>query len=318
LPLLVRPLVAALLVLACVASTPLPGATVDRYWEYTPYNVQMVIVLDTSTPVRQRLAESMPRELDARARVAYGALWKLSTRVANGADGVAWGRGLELVPADQLAKVRSACDKLLLVVIRETIEGYEVSGTEYDCLLELWGTTVRNSTSDLATVEELAFAAVLDVFSPVAQFNTMGEDREKVEIRFRGSALPRSAQSVDSGFPQQILKPFTREVDREGLPLEEGINPVNWTYLAVDSPGEDKNLVTATVYSHARSPFGARRRGRVEQLALAVKPRGEVTQLRLHSGADANMSLAGFEVHRQNVGEKDTKLIGKPIATARS
>src|SRR5690606_37928400 len=70
LPLLVRPLVATLLVLACVASTPLPGATVDRYWEYTPYNVQMVIVLDTSTPVRQRLAESMPRELDARARVA--------------------------------------------------------------------------------------------------------------------------------------------------------------------------------------------------------------------------------------------------------
>src|SRR5690606_7854052 len=81
------------LLMALGLVSPLRGATVDRYLEYPPDTVQLVLVFDTSTAVADRLAQSMPREIDAQARLAYGPLWRRSITIAKGDEAVRWGRG---------------------------------------------------------------------------------------------------------------------------------------------------------------------------------------------------------------------------------
>src|SRR5690606_21675530 len=49
----------------------------------------------------------------------------------------------------------------------------------------------------------------------------------------------------------------------------------------------------------------------VEQIAIAVEPRGEVTELRLHARDGVDQPLVGFEVHQQDMGQKEGTVIGK-------
>ena len=85
-----------------------------------------------------------------------------------------------------------------------------------------------------------------------------------------------------------------------------------WTYLVTEQPAEERAALTARVYSHARAPFGARRRGRVEQLALHVRRRaGAPTVLRLHDRNNAATPLAGYEVFVSPPGSKELSRLGR-------
>lgn len=297
------------------------GVTVDRHWEHTPYNVEIVIAIDTSTLLRQRLAKELPELIANQARIAYGALWRPTIKVAELSETILWSRDRTAISADRLAQSRRDHDKLLLLVVRQSPLGYEIEGVEYDCLLEFWGVPVREETADLAAIQTVAFSTLNRVFSPTALFNLHPEKREIVELRFRGADLPRGSQQMPVAKPGQVMRPYLREVDREGIPVEQGINPVSWTYLSVDPPNEEpkekdanatpKNAVIASVYSHTRAPFGSRRRGRVEQIAIAIEGRGQVTELRLHARDGVDNPLVGFEVFQQLMGQTETVSLGK-------
>ena len=117
--------------------------------------------------------------------------------------------------------------------MRQSPLGYEIEGVEYDCLLEFWGVPVRDETADLAAIQTVAFSTLNRVFSPTALLNLHPEKREIVELRFRGADLPRGSQQMPVAKPGQVMRPYLREVDRAGIPVEQGINPVSWTYLAL-------------------------------------------------------------------------------------
>src|SRR5690606_33056936 len=124
------------------------GVTVDRYWEYTPYDIEIVVALDTSTPVRNRLANALPALIANRARLAYGPLWKATIKVAEFPEAILWSRDRMAIPAERLAETRREFDKLLLLVVRQTPLGYELEAIEYDRLLEFWGAPVEQKTAD--------------------------------------------------------------------------------------------------------------------------------------------------------------------------
>lgn len=317
------------------------GATVDRYWEFSPYRVQLFIKLETSSIWREAIGRTLPEVIDRRAGVAMGPLWRLETALVDdlgtGDDNVQ-----VAVTDEQLAELRRDFDKLITLVIRETPMGLEVSAQEYDSLVESWGPVVRSTTADGSSVAELAFATVHSAFAPMAKFRVDRENPGQVELSFRGESLPQhSTASEPVVKPGDILRPVLRRVDRTGLPVEDGIQSTPWTFFSVNETNEAKptesdneaepdettggesetaeaskpadvaKLSDATIYSHTRFPFSARQRGRVEQLALKVNVADADTRLRLHARDDSEVPLVGFKVFTRNAGEEASTLVGK-------
>ena len=235
--------------------------------------------LDLSSTWTQRLDQDLPAYLQRRATLSYGPLWKLSVEAAE--TNLAGGESATLLPLpdEQLAAVRSDFDKLIVLVIERRHMEFTASAQEYDCLLERWGPVRRSLTFDATSVPELAFDVIGDAFTPMATFRVIRETPENVELKFRGAELVGQAYPAAFGEPGQVLQPLLRRVDREGQPVEDGIQNVPWTYFEVNSPTD--GLQTATIVSHTQSPLGIRQRGRVDQLAALVRPNETQTRLRL-------------------------------------
>lgn len=286
----------------------LKGATVDRYWEFSPYKVQILLAPETSSIPRDQLAKHFSEYFHARTTVAYGPLWKLDTQLASPATGVALCSDPTDVGEQELAAIRQSRDKLIVVVVRETPRGFQVSSAEYDGLLEQWGPVRSYESQSLSNLNEVCFHAITEVFSPLALFRVIRDATDKVELRFRGALLPRSEEAEELVPQGAVLRPYLREVDREGVPVADGINPVTWTYLAVSQQQDDH--VEADVFSHTRNPFSSRQRGRVEQLAIVTRDSGAVTKLHLHARENPEIPLAGFEVYQQDSHAKEPTLLG--------
>ncbi len=286
------------------------GATVDRYWEVSPYRVQVLLRYDVSSVWQSRLESQLPEYLRQRVQVAYGPLWKLFVDQAD--DDLPSGTEGQLIdlPDDQLAATRRDFDKLIAVAIVEGPLGYDVAAQEYDCLLETWGPVRGGETRDGAAIRELVFAMVQQAFTPMATFRVVREAPDQVELQFRGGNLSRAAASqplvVDEG---QVFRPILRRVDRDGQPVENGIQQVPWTYFLTNA--SDGESLTASIVSHTASPLGIRQRGRVDQIAAMVRPGDSDTRLRLHARDDEGQPLAGFQVYQRDVDAEDQTYIGK-------
>lgn len=283
------------------------GATVDRYWEVSPYRVHVLLDDQLSASWQARLAEALPVHLRSRARSSFGPLWRLT--IDSLPSGTLRGTDSQIAALsdESLSTVRREFDKVIVLQLKESKIGFEVLTQEYDCLLEQWGPIWEASTREGVELPELAFNEVCQAFTPMATFRVNREDLTKVELQFRGSKLPRVDGQSELVSPGQVMRPYLRRTDRDGLPVEDGIQAVAWTYLTLnegDSP-------TATIVSHTKSPLGSRQRGRIDQLAAVVRPSGAITRLRLHSRASDEEPLAGFRVYRRDSDSELNEFIGK-------
>lgn len=284
------------------------AATVDRYWEYSPYRIQVLFHFETSYIWGTRLEPDFASYLRQRSRAAVGPLWRLAveplgySKLSGGSDRLAD------FDEERWASIRREFDKLIVVSVRESNVGFEVAAQEYDCLLESWGPMRQAETREGSLIEELAFAMMRDAFTPMATFRVDRENREVVELQFRGSKLPTTGDQALLTAEGQVYRPFLRRVDRNGAPVENGIQQVPWTYLILDAPGEGER--TAAIVSHTPVPFAARQRGRVDQLAQLVRPGDAITKLRLHARDHEDQPLAGFRVYTSEPGSDDSEFVG--------
>ena len=65
------------------------------------------------------------------------------------------------------------------------------------------------------------------------------------------------------------------------------------------------------LYSGLHSALAGRRRGRVQQLALAVKPAAKPTRLVIRARSGSNRPLGGYDVFLQKPGEKSSQWLGR-------
>jgi hypothetical protein len=97
--------------------------------------------------------------------------------------------------------------------------------------------------------------------------------------------------------PGDVFLPIFRRTSRGGQLVENGIQPVPWTYVEVVESKDPRT--TARIHSGTRRPFGIRRQGRVDQIAIAVRSDPADTTLRLRSRVSAEKPLVGYEVFAQ-------------------
>ncbi len=147
-----------------------------------------------------------------------------------------------------------------------------------------------------------------DVVAPLARLELDPNDEHRVVLQLRGAGLPQPATATPWAEPGQIFLPILRRTTREGEVVDDGIQVVPWTY--VQATEVDGGQVAGQLLSGTRRPLGVRRRGRVEQLAIALHPELDGTTVRLHSRTRPDKPLVGYQVFAQMPGEEEIQPVG--------
>ncbi|MEX0610985.1 MAG: hypothetical protein WD738_23990 [Pirellulales bacterium] len=282
------------------------SAAADLGWDYQPYRIRAVLAIDAPGGLSQQLADELPQYLKGRVHAAIGPLWSFDIDVATGAA-----RGRLLAEMDARhdkppTEFPADGDKLLLLAVRWTPAGLELIAREFDRYVERWGMPIRTECHQELALPEQLFAIACQAVAPLVQLEFDPEDEQRVRLLPRGAALLRENSGVSSIKAGDVLLPLLRRTARGGELLEGGIVVVPWTYVEV----ADSDTLLARIHSANRRPFGIRRQGRVEQLAIGLRALPAETVLRLHSRTAPDKPLVGYEVFSQKPGDEVLSLLG--------
>jgi hypothetical protein len=84
---------------------------------------------------------------------------------------------------------------------------------------------------------------------------------------------------------------------------------VPWAYIETAGPSDD-GVHSGRIHSGTRRPFGVRRRGRIEQIAIGLRSDPAEVIVRLRSRTEPDKPLVDYEVSAQNTGEDSRTPIG--------
>ncbi|MEO1498298.1 MAG: hypothetical protein AAFV43_14235 [Planctomycetota bacterium] len=282
-------------------------------WTETPYHVAIRIEYEGHVLRRDGLADRVNASLRRQLSGRLGEFWRVDLTIASGlppysksASDVALPDTVppDAVPPDaELPKTLPAeTDKL--IVVRVVADGaIDIVGREYDLNIGSWGAETPGRVDRLADLSEAMFDVVTRAFRPLASFDVDPDDAGLVRLTFRGARLGATRLAIAP--PGAMLAPFTLRLDRDGQRVTGGARQALWTYLKRSGGEADASEPSAQVISHTRLPFGARRRGRVEQLALTLDAAPSSTvKLRVVDQQDTQVGLRGYEVFTTPLGKK--------------
>lgn len=299
-----------LLAAALCSSTGKSDAADMRFWTLTPYEIELHLAVESQVVPAKQLSDQVATHLQQRADASIGAIWNLRVAVLTGNARSQALRGYSEQERLDLAEASERkLDKVIVVTVKESPQGFFLSAIESDPLLQRSSERLVSGPYPLSAVPEAAFALMLDAFQPLAVFD-LDKKTGGATISFRGSQLPRKPGAPDWGQPGDILLPVLRRTDREGSVAENGIQAAPWTYLEITEPAVGKEGAVAILQSHSKRPFGGRRRGRTEYYALLLHNSGMPTRLHLHVRDTPETPLAGYEAYAQDGADGTRNLIG--------
>jgi len=301
----------ALLLIGLFSSTC--PATEKKYWELSPYRIQVSLLTDTSVRPEPELAQRLAVALQERIDATLNPFWSTEFELPKGLRRVRlFGCMTENdteIDAELTEGPADRYDKRMLLTITARPDGYALGCREYDKTTRRWGPVLQRRVRQSLMLPEASFALLCDVFAPLAQVRTDLEQSDHVRLRFKGSELPRRTDEVLFNRPGEVYQPLLLRTNRSGEVLPEGVRDVPWTYLTLTEPLPDGSWKSA-VHSGTRRPFSTRRRGRVQQLALAVRTPPAESEVRFYAKHDASQGLAGYEVFRREAADQSSALLG--------
>jgi hypothetical protein len=296
----------SLAVVACAAGPA-------KYWDIDPYRIHATLAIDAPGELADELAAELPQYIETRAASSVGAIWRLQLELSTGAARRRLLGGMDALGDEELSAATTAADKLVWLSIRATPWGYELAGREYDRYVQRWSATLRSGTRQRDALPEQLFALLRRVVAPLAQFQVDSEDDDRVVLTMRGAALPCRSADFQWTSSDEVFQPILRRTTREGELVENGIQAVPWTYIEAIDEGESQSAagrLAGRVHSGTRRPLGVRRRGRIEQVAIALRADPQTAVARMRSRSEPDKPLTGYEVFVQNTNEAATHLIG--------
>lgn len=291
------PLACALIALCCASSS---RAAENRAWENSPYRVLATVAVEDGARPQPGLEAALAKSIVDRVEGALRPLWALELSVPDGRIERRQCFDLREIPWEELTAAQTANDKLLWLGVRVRPSGYELACREFDVHVRRWGPIRRSFVQQTSFLPEACFAILKETFSPLALITPIEGNDEQVQLSFKGSSLPRPSGEEAFVTVGEAYLPLLRRSDRSGKLIPGGIMPVPWTYLTIADAGSKAHDAdrAAAIHSGVRRPFGAVKRGTVEQVAIGIGNSSGATQVRFHSRTDITQGLAGYEVFR--------------------
>ncbi|NOZ40949.1 MAG: hypothetical protein GXP24_12095 [Planctomycetes bacterium] len=314
-----------LLVLALLATLvmcgPSTNAAEQKYWELSPYRVQLHLAVDDSYRPQPELGPRLVADLQQQIRATIYPLWTTKITLATGPEKqrlLTQLDTLEKNPAGNfdVEKLTLGCDKQIFVIVVSTPLGMTLKSRELDCTTRRWGAVQQRQVRQAWMLSTQCLDLVCQTFSPLATIRPIqGDDKEKAQalnknvlLRFRGSDLPQQTDLSFLTVPGEAYQPLMVRTSSSGEVKADSIRDIPWTYLTLGEKKEDG--WHAAVHTGTRRPFGVRRRGRIEHLALAIRKPTGTTKVRFHARHDATQGLSGYEVFRREPNAIDSQPMG--------
>jgi hypothetical protein len=279
----------------------------DEAWDVDPYQIQISLAIDAPGDLAQQLADELPAYVRERAAASIGSLWRLETELATGATRHQMLTELDSITTKQLAAGAPEEDKRMLVAVQATPWGYSLAAREYDRYVERWGNTRRMTTRQRDAIPEQLFDLIRQTFAPVAHFRSDDANKDNIVLDVRGAAIPTVGPDFTWATAGDVYLPLFRRTNRDGQLLRGGIQKMPWTYVEVT--GVKDQQVAGRLQSATRKSIGTRR-GRFEQVAIALRVDPQDTVMRLRSRTQANKPLIGYEIDVRNTDDESPKLVG--------
>ncbi len=280
----------------------------ERDWDYRAYDIQAIVAIDVPGGLAEQLTDRLPTYLRRRADAAMGPLWSFDVQLAAGAVRQHIFSQREMWSDAPTADLPFEGDKLVLAAMRWQPDGFVLTAREFDRYTQRWGTPIRRDCRQEQGLPEQLFALVWQAVAPLARLELVPNDEGRVVLTPWGAALHRANPGNQWAAPGDVFLPILRRTGRGGELVENGIQAVPWTYVeVVDHDGEK---AVGRIHSGTRMPLGARRQGRVEQIAIAIRADPADTVLRLRSRTDPDKPLVGYAIYAQQAGDESLARIG--------
>lgn len=295
---------------ACVGAASAGAQTV---WELTPYRLQIVLGVAPSPTLSSGLEADLRTALVERTDALVGAPWRIAVVAAPPALEHQMIRAIERVTVGSLPRKSLDGDKVILLAVAPAPDGYRLAARELDVRTLLWGTTVSGRVWQVAKLRDAALDVMFSAFRPLGRVERV--EGKQVGLRLKALGLPSRDVSPASVGPGDVFLPVIRYNDREGrLRKDKQGNviypwPVDWTFLTVESVADKR--VQCRLQTGYRTPLSSRRRGRFEQLALAVIPPRKPSVLTLTSRSAAAKPLAGYDVYVRGAESEQAVLLDR-------
>ncbi len=163
-----------------------------------------------------------------------------------------------------------------------------------------WGNSLRRETRQWDAVGEQLFELLERVVAPLALLEP-APNSDEVVVTLQGAELPKMAGDARGVRPGDAFLPIWRRTSRTGELLPKGgIQPVPWTFVETTTVNDDGSVI-GRVASGLHRPLSAHRRGRVEQLGIALRDDPAETTIRIVARTKPDQPLAGCTVLALNV-----------------
>jgi hypothetical protein len=302
-----------LLAMALLFPTSQTASAVEKkYWELSPYTVRIELAVDDAALNQASLDARLATYLRERILSTLHPLWSIELEVVEGQqrhlllDSLST---LEQLPAPESNRF----DKRMFLTVAGGIDGYTIACREWDKHTRLWGPVLRRSVRQELMLSEQCFDLLRATFAPLATVRVDPDDETRATLVFKGSELPRRTEDAAFGRVGEVYQPLLIRFDHTGEVLPDGISVVPWTYLTLER--EDHGKWQCAVHTGIRLPFGIRRRGRSEHLAIAVRNPPGPTRVRFYVRHDPSQGLSGYEVFRRLPYSNESEPLGLTDAT---
>ncbi len=288
-------------------------AAEQKYWELSPYRIQLHVAVDDSQTPQPELGARLVADLQQQIRSTVYPLWVTEITLATGPEKQRLLTQLHLLESTSSEALATDCDKHIFLTATATPLGITLQSREFDCTTRRWGAVQQRKTPQAWMLSTQCFDLVCQTFSPLATIRPLPDDAnddangankkpkkdkgKEILLRFRGSDLPQQTDLSFLNVPGEAYQPLMVRTSSSGEVKADSIRNIPWTYLTLAEQKEEG--WHAAVHTGTRRPFGVRRRGRIEHLALAIRKPTGTTQVRFHARHDATQSLTGYEVFRR-------------------
>jgi len=280
----------------------------EREWELSHYRVMIHLAVDTTVRPQSGLKEKIAQHLQQRIYATIYPLVSVEFSQDDGAVRNTLVHHMDRLDQETSDETFSGFDKEMYLAIVATNEGFHISCREVDRFTSIWSPVLSRQIRQARMVPEQCFYLLQETFAPLAKVRKVADDDSHVLLLFKGSSLPRRTDEATFAGIGTVYQSLKIRTSRRGEKRPDSISQVPWTYLTLE--GLDDHVGHCLMHSGIRHPFGVRRRGRVEHVAIALRQSTQATRVRFYARHDKTQSLVGYEVFQRTAEDQPSQPMG--------